>query len=250
MAKELVVTWRKETSGKWFPIGILKGLQMQGKTIYRFFYTKGVLQAKKEGFSTLFGETKEEELKRIYVSEDDLLFPVFANRLMTKSRPEYPQYKEWLEIQDESNPIEELAKNNGIRATDNIQVFEFPEERDGKYIVDFFIHKLDFIDSAIQEKIKELKVDDILYLAQDIQNPFDRDALLVRREKPLALLGYVPRLYTKDFAYLLNQKNSQATLKILKINPDAPLFYRVFCRFEAQWNKGFRPFFEEEFEKF
>lgn len=248
--KKLIVAWRKEDSKRWFPIGILeRSILKDGKIEYCFSYTKGVLDAKNEGFTPLFGEQTEEDLKRIYVT-DEVIFPVFSNRLLTKSRPEYPRYKQWLDLKEENNPLEELAKNNGIRATDNIQVFKIPEEKDGKYIVDFFIHKLDFIYPAIQEKVGELNVGDILYLAQDIQNPFDRDALLIRTEKPLALLGYAPRLYAKDFTYLLNQKNSQATLRILKINPDAPLLYRIFCRYEARWDKEFKPFSEEEFEKF
>lgn len=130
---------------------------------------------------------------------------------MTKSRPEYPKYKEWLDLQDENNPFEELAKNNGIRATDNLQVFAIPEKKNGKYIVDFFIHKFDFIDLAIQAKVGELKPKDTLYLAQDIQNPYDRDALLIRTENPLSLLSYVPRLYTKDFVSAQSKRLSSYT---------------------------------------
>lgn len=245
MKNHLIVAWRKESNKQWFPIGILERLILGDRIEYSFSYTQGVLEAKNAGFTPLFGETKNEQLKNTIKSEN-LLFPVFANRVMTKSRPEYPKYKEWLDLQDENNPFEELAKNNGIRATDNLQVFAIPEKKNGKYIVDFFIHEFDFIDLAIQAKVGELKPKDTLYLAQDIQNPYDRDALLIRTENPLSLLGYVPRLYTKDFVYLLNQKDSQATLKILRTNPDAPLLYRVFCRFEAKWDKGFDPFAEEK----
>lgn len=216
---------------------------------YCFSYTKGVLEAKKEGFSPLFGESKDEELKRVYLSEKDTLFPVFSNRLMTKSRPEYPQYKQWLGIVDENNPLEELAKNNGIRATDNLQVFALPQEENGKYIVDFFIHKFDFIAPEIQTRMENFAPEDMLYLAQDIQNPYDKNALLIRTENPLCLLGYVPRLYAKDFSFFLNQKDSQARIKILRINTFAPLLYRIFCRFEANWVEGFKPFCEEEFKE-
>ena len=249
MEKELIVTWKKESSGKYFPIGILKSLQKGARKVYYFSYTKGVIQAKNEGFSPLFGETKDGELKRIYISEDGI-FPVFANRLMTKSRPEYPQYKQWLDIKNEDNPLEELAKNNGIRATDNLQVFAIPEKKNGKYIVDFFIHKFDLIAPEFWIRIKDFKIDDRLYLTQDIQNPYDKNALLIRTEEPLCFFGYVPRFYTKDFLYLLNQKDSQATLRILRINIDAPLLYRVFCRFESSWSEDFEPFASEEFESF
>lgn len=168
MKNRLIVTWRKESNKQWFPIGILKRtFTQEDKIEYHFSYTKGVLEAKNEGFAPLFGEQRDENLKRTYIS-DEVIFSVFANRLMTKSRPEYPRYKQWLDLQDESNPLEELAKNNGIRATDNLQVFAIPEEKNGKYIVDFFIHKFDFIDPAIQAKVGELKPEDTLYLAQDI----------------------------------------------------------------------------------
>lgn len=246
MTDKLIVAWRKQSNQRWFIIGFLqRELEENNQCQYFFYYAKGVCQALDNGFTPLFGEKNISELKKEYFS--DTLFPVFSNRLMTKSRPEYPQYKEWLELEDENNPLIELAKNNGVRATDSLQLFGIPQKRN-KYIVDFFIHKSNLIPQDSQQRTMQRSLGEQLYLAQDIQNPHDQDALLIRTENPLEVLGYAPRIYSQDFCTLLNDSKAQATLKIQKLNPQAPLFYRLLCRFEANWIEGFEPFSDTAFD--
>lgn len=246
MRDKLIVAWRKQSNQQWFIIGFLQREPKENNQWeYLFYYAKGVQEAFNNGFSPLFGESDIKELKKAYFS--DSLFPVFSNRLMTKSRPEYPQYKEWLELEDESNPLIELAKNNGVRATDSLQLFGIPQKRN-QYIVDFFIHKSNLTPQETQQRMTQRSLGEQLYLSQDIQNPYDKDALLIRTENPLEILGYAPRIYSQDFRTLLNNPKAQATLKIQKLNPQAPLFYRLLCRFEANWIEGFKPFNDIAFD--
>lgn len=65
------------SKGGWSPIGRLEF----DRGTYRFAYTKGARTA--AGFTPFSGM---EDLEQIYESND--LFPVFANRLLPKSRPE------------------------------------------------------------------------------------------------------------------------------------------------------------------
>ena len=73
--------------------------------------------AKNQGFIPF---TKMNDLESIYTSPT--LFPQFANRVLAKSRPEYERYQKWIILDSSSTPLEELANNNGVKVTDNIEL--------------------------------------------------------------------------------------------------------------------------------
>jgi len=83
--------------GGWSPIG---RLQFDGG-IYRFVYTNGARTA--HGFAPFSGM---EDLGEVYESAE--LFPIFANRLLPKSRPEYEAYLRWSGF-DPANPPDPIA---------------------------------------------------------------------------------------------------------------------------------------------
>jgi hypothetical protein len=101
-------------AGRWSPIG---RLQFNNGT-YRFVYTKGARTAR--DFTPFSGM---ENLDEVY--ESDELFPVFFNRLLPKSRPEYEAFLRWggFDPAKPPDPISVLAVTEGIRRTDSIQVF-------------------------------------------------------------------------------------------------------------------------------
>ena len=74
------------------------------------------------------------------VYESNNLFPVFSNLILSKSRPEYKQYLDWLGLEREDvNPLKLLAVSGGIRETDSFELFACPERTtDGKYATSFF----------------------------------------------------------------------------------------------------------------
>lgn len=230
----LLVAWQNPQSREWIPIGNL----YYENNRYKFCYVKGIIRAKEVGFIPF---VKMHDIEAVYIADE--IFPQFANRLLAKSRPEYERYQRWLGLDKNSTSLEELAKNNGVRVTDNIQLYAIPKKQN-EYIVEFFSHGISHLIPSYQERVKKLQVDEKLYLMQDLQNEYDNNALLIRTKDPIELVGYVPRIYAKDFSKLLTQ---EATLKVKQINQDSPMQFQLLCEFSAKWVDGFEPFSDEWF---
>jgi hypothetical protein len=134
--KTLFLAWQDPHSRSWFPIGKLT----QEHEIYEFSYLQGALEAKdKAGFEPIVSFPYFDQH---YRSSD--LFPLFANRLLRPSRPEFKDFVQWLNIpEQEDDPIALLARSGGKRKTDNFEVFPCPErDADGNYHIHFFTHGL------------------------------------------------------------------------------------------------------------
>ena len=115
MTSALFVAWRspETTGGRWGPVGRLE----HGTGGYQFLYTRGA--------KTLAGFQPFPEMPRLdVVYELDELFPLFANRLLSKSRPEYQAYLTWggFDPNDTPDPIGLLGVTEGLRATDQVEV--------------------------------------------------------------------------------------------------------------------------------
>jgi len=191
---------------------------------------------------------KMDNLNKIYESEE--LFPLFKNRLLQKSRPEYKEYLEWLDIGNrEMHPMEELALTGGVRATDSLQLFPIPVDKNGYYEVKFFSHGIRYLATSYIDRANKLKEGDKLYIMKDIQNPHDSNALLLRTEDPPELMGYCPKNYVNDFNILIKENNpDNVEVEVVKNNLNAPSQLKLLCQFKTKWYKGFKPFSDEEFQ--
>jgi len=239
--KELFLAWREPTKREWIVVGKL----WQKDKKYYFGYTKGVKKAKESGNFNEFGVMQN--INKIYVSDE--LFPIFKNRILNKSRPEYLDYIKWLGFEDKVSPLEELSRTNGLRATDSLQIFEKPKPRNGKFIIHFFSHGIRHLPLTYQERINHLKEGENLYIAKDIQNKYDKYALFLRTDDPVEIVGYIPRFYTKDINKLIDiNGNNNIEVKIKKINLDAPKQFQLLCRLETNWSENFNTCVDEEFE--
>jgi len=239
MNNELVLSWKNSTTHMWTPVGKLK----YQNNHYVFQYTKGALSSKE--FKPF---EKMDNLTKIYESEE--LFPLFKNRLLQKSRPEYSEYLEWLDIKEtEMHPMEELALTGGVRATDSLQLFPIPMESNGYYEVKFFSHGIRYLAPSYIERANQLSNGDKLYLMKDIQNNHDEYALTLRTEDPPELVGYCPKNYVKDFNNLI-EENGAANIEVsvIKNNTTAPSQLKLLCKFKAKWYEGFSPFSDEDFQ--
>lgn len=238
MNNELILSWKNSTTHMWTPVGRLK---FQNK-YYSFQYTKGALNSKE--FKPF---EKMNDLNKIYESEE--LFPLFKNRLLQKSRPEYQEYLDWLNIADkEMHPMDELALTGGVRATDSLQLFPIPAEQNGYYEVKFFSHGIRYLAPSYVERANKLKEGDKLYIMKDIQNSHDKDALTLRTEDPPELVGYCPKNYVQDFNDLIDRNGSEnIDVRVVKNNLTAPSQLKLLCQFRAKWYKGFTPFSDEDF---
>jgi len=237
---ELILSWKNPKDSMWIPVGRLTF----EKNFYSFSYTYG---AKSCNDFKPFG--KMDDLSKTYLSEE--LFPLFKNRLLQKSRPEYSQYLDWLDVKEnEMHPMEELSLTGGVRATDSLQLFPIPTvSEDGYYSVKFFSHGMRYLASHYLERAELLKERDTLFLMKDIQNPYDKDALVLRTEDPPEFVGYCPKNYVQDFNYLIdNNGQENVHVKVLKNNKYAPSQLKLLCEFKTKWVEDFIPFSHENFQ--
>lgn len=244
MNNALYVAWRSgpTADGRWGPVGRLSH-EPNG---YRFGYTRGAMSL--DGFVPFPGMP---DLDVVYDSEE--LFPLFANRLLAPSRPEYEAFLLWggFDREDPPDPIAILSVTEGRRRTDCLEVFPCPRpDATGCYINKFFLHGVRWMQPDAVEFINTLQPPGKLELEQERSNKFDPNALAVfalgsnNRTK----IGYVPRYLAREFGALAKFCGDNATLTVERINPDAPLQQRVLCKLSTCWPDGFRPCSGEDFQ--
>lgn len=236
----LFVAWQDPIDRHWRPVGRLTFENNH----FTFVYTKGAKTA--ENFLP-FGRMSE--LSNAYVSRE--LFPFFSNRLLSKNRPEYQEYLQWLDIPaGKDDPLALLALSGGIRATDSIMIFPCPEPTwDGKYFVRFFSQGLRYLPEATMEVVRSLQHGTKLFLMLDVQNEHDEMAIALRTGSPPVFVGYTPRYFVSDFHQLLSNSNKN-TVSVLveRVNIDAPIQLRLLCSITAEWPRTFSPCSSELFE--
>jgi hypothetical protein len=237
--KSLFVAWQNINSRKWAPVGRLT----HENGLYRFVYTRG---AENEPDFKPFGPMQD--LHQAYKSDE--LFPIFANRILAKNRPEYSEYLQWLGMSESKyDELEELGRTGGLRATDSLELFPCPEPTAAKqYEVYFFCRGLRHLHTENQERARHLKIGERLYLMQDLQNDQDSMALLMRTCDPITLVGYAPRYYAAEFTQLIKSTDTeQVRITVEQVNVDAPIQYRVLCKLTSPWPLNFVPFSRSEF---
>lgn len=239
MVRELFLAWQNNVSREWTPVGRLRFDNEK----YIFNYTKGAQFI--ENFVP-FGRMTE--LDNTY--ESKTLFPIFQNRLLTRSRPEYEDYLNWLNlVKGNFSSLDELARAGGIRATDSLELFPKPEKKNGAYEVSFFSHGIRHLPSGYIDRVNHLNYGNKLYLLKDVQNQVDCLALALRTEDPPEIVGYCPRYYVQDFNTLLDL-NGPGEIKVYveKVNQNCPHQFKLLCNFKTTWPESFEPFKKESFQ--
>ncbi len=219
MSDSVSISWQNPTSRDWVVVGKLSS----NSDYYHFHYTEG---AKEDEFNGFVG-MPEKHIK--YSSKE--LFPIFKNRTLSKRRPEYPFFLQWLDLTSDATDLEVLAASGGIRQTDNIQAFKsFEIKNDDTFEYVFFLHGLSHLDESAQKYVDALKKGQKLFLGLDLQNPYDQYAVSVSQRDPSHLLGYCPRYLSLSLSLLLNDSDSKVELTVEKISDDAPKNYRLLCK--------------------
>jgi hypothetical protein len=229
--KKLFLTWQDPQTRRWLPVGLLS----RDRDDFRFVYTKGAEFSER---FVPFGRMTD--LHAVYVARE--LFPLFSNRVLSKSRPEYRDFLTWLGLDaDPDDVLELLSRSGGQRATDELQVFPCPEPTEqNTYVVEFFSHGIRHLPEETRERIKTLEPGERLYLTQDIQNPSDAMALMMRTGDPVYNVGYCPRSYSAEFSKLIGLiGREKVQVTVSGVNPSAPLQFRLRCRLSAPWPAGF-----------
>jgi hypothetical protein len=245
MSNAVFVAWRSggDSTGHWGPVGRLDRIPSG----YRFVYTEGARAL--EGFHPFPGL---DDLEAVYESSE--LFPLFANRLLAPSRPEYQKFLEWNGFRPDSHPdpIALLSISEGRRATDQLEILPFPLlDGEGCYRTKFFLHGLRWSSPGAIERVNRLQPEDQLGLMLDINNPVDPNAVAVRTMDPAEnyLLGYVPRYLAGDVRSLSLSSSAGTThLVVERVNKNAPLQFLLLCRLRACWPSGFVPCNEPNYQ--
>jgi hypothetical protein len=241
MSHALLVAWRSGTGDRgWGPVG---RLEYDGQD-YCFVYTRGARTL--EGFRPF---PQMEDLEQVYVSSE--LFPIFANRLLSKSRPEYEAFLRWggFESDNPPDPISILGVTEGIRQTDSVEVFPCPvPDSSGCYLNKFFAHGLQYLPAQSHERLLRLQPGEQLVMMPDPFNESDEYAMAVRTVEERMIVGYFPRYLARD-AWRLLQECDPDFMRIFveRVNPDAPLQQRLLCRMNACWPEGFHPCADDSF---
>jgi len=243
MNSELIFTWENPKNNEQIPVGRLSF--KVGK--YIFQYTYGAKYALESGYFKPFSQM--EDLDSRYVAHE--LFPIFKNRLLQKSRPEYDDYLSWLNLPEgHLSPIDELAKSGGGRVTDNLQLYPLVMKNKGFYDVTFYSHGIRNLAPNQIKRIDRLNPGAKLYFMQDIQNNTDSPALALRTDDPPVPVGYAPRFWVPEFKKLANDNGPQnVIIKVEKINRNAPLQFKLLCRLKTIWPDKFKPFDNLLFQK-
>ncbi|MFC2013598.1 HIRAN domain-containing protein [Chloroflexota bacterium] len=242
--EKLYLAWQDSQNRNWWPVGMLTHTQNNS---YRFFYTKGAERLKEMGAFETFGSMKD--LNAVYESEH--LFPIFKNRMTSTSRPEYKRYLEWLgSTVNDLDPLSILAMTEGIRGTDNLEVFSCPKESEkGVFEIVFFSHGLRYLTQSAIDRIGTLQKGDQLYLMFDMQNMYDEKALAIRTSDPVEIVGYCPRYLSRDFLELLTKTgNDKVKVAVERVNHEAPLHLKLVCKIITSWPDDFLPCSDEKYQ--
>ena len=240
--KALFLAWQDYESRVWFPIGRLT----YDGTRYQFVYIKGAKDAEQQcGFQPLISFPQWDQ---VYYSTH--LFPVFANRLMSRSRPEYKSFVERLNISlNEDDPMVLLARSEGKRETDSLTVFPCPEaDESGKYELHFFAHGLRYLPEGAITRIEQFQVGDRLWLAHELQNEYDKRALTLNTQDHY-LVGYCPRYLLSNIFDILMKNPQLVDVRVERINQlPTPLSHRLLCKMTYSILDDVQPFSQEEYQ--
>lgn len=243
LAQRLVVAWQHPVERSISPVGFLT---FDG-SMYRFTYVRNALQVK--DFRPLLGF---DDLHRCYQSAD--LFPLFAQRAMDPRRPDYQRYIEHLGLEGEPGPWEQIARSQGRRQGDRLQLLPEPTAADNALTGLFLVHGMRYAHAEprvldgrtisvtrdqVEAALAELGPGDELGIAREPGNPVNPLALMVLGSS--IPIGWVPDLLVDDLQVLLDRATVSVTVEHIN-GPDAPWHLRLLARLHAAPVNGFRFF--------
>ena len=114
--RRLAVAWQHPETRRITPVGLLTCAE----SIYTFCYLWSARAV--AGFQPFLGFP---DLERRY--EATSLFPLFAQRVMRASRPDFSRYRQALRLEAEASDWSILGRSQGQREGDGIRVFPEPE---------------------------------------------------------------------------------------------------------------------------
>jgi hypothetical protein len=222
--------------------------------IHRFTYIRNARNVK--GFRPLPGF---EGLEGTYQSED--LFPLFAQRAMDPRRPDYRRYVERLGLEGNPGPWEQIARSQGHREGDTIQLFPEPTVEAGEAQCLFLVHgvrhahkgtrtlngfPVQVTRDEVEAALAGLHRGDRLEIIPEPENEKNPQAIVVMGS-PRVPVGWVPNLLVEDLHRLMQRARINATVEHVN-GPDAPAHLRLLACLRGAPASGFRFFTGEKWE--
>ena len=239
----LFLAWQdRATTRQWFPIGRLDA--DVDRPDYRFRYTCGAERAQQlAGFPLLVDFPDSHSA---YQATE--LFPLFKNRVISPSRPDFGEYLRNLDLSVGADPIEILTIDGGYRTTDSFEVFpKLARREDGSLILRFFLHGSRHVSEAAQERCNSLRPDDELHIAIELTNPMTSRAVQIQT-RDYHMIGWVPDYLARDLATMVGGASDGYAAHVVKVNPQpAPTRHRVLIEIRGPWDGEREPMSGEDF---
>lgn len=235
--KSVFVIWKDIEDGMWHPVAKLTRIS-DG---YRFNYTKGA------NHKNFIAFPRMNDLAQVYHSTT--LFSFFTNRLIPTNRPEFKKMLRWSDIDPTAyDELDLLGISGGARKTDEFRIIPEPEvTNDSRYAIRFFISGISHLGPENTKRVASLEDNEELRLVYENSNAYDCNAVLISTKDEITV-GYCPKYFNCDIRALLEKPElTSYSLRVVKLNADAPAQYRVLCEFVTRWPNGFTPFVSEEY---
>jgi hypothetical protein len=222
----LIVAWQHPVSRRVSPVGLLE----HGPPGYRYRYLRRANEV--DGFQ---GFLEFPDLTRSYTA--DRLFSMFAQRIMNPRRPDFGEFLRQLQLSDESTPWEQLARSEGRRRGDTVQVFPIPEVRaDGSSTCRFLVHGVRHVAGVA---LLPVPAGDRLTLVDEPGNPVNDQAVVVSSAAGVRL-GYVPDLLLEHLRAMRGEAAVEVTLEHVN-GPEAPPHLRLLARLDGRVPPAYQP---------
>jgi hypothetical protein len=251
-AQRLVVAWQHPEDRRIEPVGFLS---FDGHE-YRFAYIRNACGV--NGFRPLLGF---DNMEQAYSSEE--LFPLFAQRAMDPRRPDYQRYVKRLGLEGEQpGPWEQIARSQGRRQGDTLQLFPEPIVHGDELTCLFLVHGVRHVhkkprilngqvvevtSAQVEEALVGLRPGDPLGIVPEPENDANPQAVMVMGSSAVPV-GWVPDLLVADLHRLLSRADVSVTVKQVN-GPDAPSHMRLLAQLSAAPAGDFRFFTDERWEQ-
>lgn len=235
----LFVAWQQPVSRRYYPVARLLCGTGEHRDLFEFCYIHGAELAMADGFRPLLAFP---HLDRVYRARE--LFPFFTNRLMSRKRPDFPDYVRRLGLEIDSDPMAILARG-GTRATDTIELFPLPhfDPASGRCFTHFWMHGYRHLMPEQQARVLRLVPDEPLIARAEPDNQFDPNAVQLISTDGI-VVGYVPRYLASDATHLMRMADTADQFRVFVelVNQDpAPMQQRLLCRLESVGSARFIP---------
>jgi uncharacterized protein YegP (UPF0339 family) len=239
--RRLFVAWQDPEIRSITPVACLTRRQGSDGDTFQFYYLRRVRQL--PHFRPFVGFPSLHE-----TYESTTLFPFFENRIMPRSRDDYSDYVEMLGLSVDADPFEILARSEGRRATDTIEVFPEPNLENDTVTCRLLVHGVRHVAGA-HDAIDDLRIGDALYVLPDPMNEFDEQAVLLRTGG-YRLVGYIPAYFTS----LIHRPLNDSGLDAVRVNVahigdrSGPSHLRLLCTLAVRWPYDVPPLADSDFQ--